>query len=81
MADAPAWMKLLMGEEIFRHPVPSEVTQIPAWRELLDFSGANTPLPAGVSCETIWRLVRRQRRQRAAHGHAHRRPGLPGGQS
>jgi len=53
MADAPEWMKLLMGEEIFRHPVPSEVTQIPAWRELLDFSGANTPLPADVSSETI----------------------------
>jgi len=53
MTEAPDWMRLLMGDEVFRHPVPSSVDQIPAWRELLDFSGANTPLPADVSSETI----------------------------
>lgn len=42
-----------MGEEVFRHPVPNTPDRIPAWRALLDFSGANEPLPQAVHRETI----------------------------
>lgn len=46
-------MRLLMGEEVFRHPLPRRPQEIPAWRRWLDFSRVNEPLPEGVSWERI----------------------------
>lgn len=51
--EPPEWMRLLLGPAVFRQPLPQTPAQIPAWRQWLDFSAVNTPLPADVSCEHI----------------------------
>jgi acetyl esterase len=53
MGGAPEWMRVLLGEAVFRQPLPQQPQQIPAWRQWLDFSAVNSPLPQGVQCEAI----------------------------
>lgn len=48
MTLAPNWMSLLIGSEVLKHPLPKKPEEIPKWRELIDFSAVNSPLPDGV---------------------------------